>query len=80
MPRRKVSPLVEVEMKPEEAEYVYKVMLEEVKVVGTAVEVAEKEIEEILKNPLIIDIRDLMERGWFWFTVIPEKERGERGG
>ena len=72
-----VSPSTEVEIEKDEAEYLTKVMGDELKITGKAVEIAEEEIKEVLENVLVRDIEELIERGWFWFTVIPSKKEGE---
>jgi len=76
----KESPQVVVELTADEIEHVINMMADELKVGGKIIEVAEKMIEDLLKNPLISDIEELIARGWVWFTVIPEKEKEEKEG
>lgn len=75
--RRRESPRVDVDMTEDEAAYLKTVMSEELRVTGEAIEVAEEEIERVFKSPIVRDLEELLERGWFWFTVIPSKPKEE---
>jgi len=75
--KRRESPRVDIDMTEDEAAYLRTIMGEELKVTGEAIEVAEEEIKRVFESPIVRDLEELLERGWFWFTVIPSKPKEE---